>query len=53
MTEGTSTDLDAVKRAIQPGGSGSPMIDIIISGIGGKLLFDSPLKPTLDNPTVC
>ena len=53
VTEGTITDLDAVKRTIQPGGSGSPMVDIIISGTGGKLLFDSPLKPTLDNPTVC
>lgn len=29
------------------------MVGIIISGIGGKLLFDSPLKPRLDNPTVC
>lgn len=32
-----------------------PMVDIIISGIGGKLLFDGPLKldPTLDNQTIC
>lgn len=53
IIEGTATDLEAVKRTIQPGGSCSPMVDIIISGIGGKLRFDNPLKPTLDNPTIC
>lgn len=53
IIEGTVTELDAVKRTIQPGGSGSPMVDMIVSGIGGKMIFDNPLKPTLDNPTVC
>ncbi|ODM16399.1 hypothetical protein SI65_07906 [Aspergillus cristatus] len=43
IISGTVTDLHASH------------VDIIISGIGGKLLFDGPLKlnPTLDNPTIC
>lgn len=53
VTEGMVTDIDAVSKTILPGGNGTPMADIIISGIGGKMLFDNPLKPTLDNPTIC
>lgn len=53
ITEGTVTDLDAVRRTIQPGVSDSPMVDIIVSGLGGKMLFSNPLRPTLDNPTIC
>ena len=53
IVDGSVTDLDTVRRTIQPGGSESPMVDIIVSGIGGKLSFDNPLNPTLDNPTIC
>lgn len=53
IVDGSVTDLDAVRRTIQPGGSESPMVDTIVSGIGGKLGFDNPLNPTLDNPTIC
>lgn len=53
IVEGSITDLDAVRRTIQPGGDDSPVVDIIISGIGGKMLFTNPLNPTLDNPTIC
>lgn len=35
------------------GEPGSGTADIIVSGIGGKLLFSNPLSPTLDNPTIC
>lgn len=53
IVKGSVTDLDAVRRTIQPGGDDSPVVDIIVSGIGGKVLFHNPLSPTLDNPTIC
>ncbi|GMF72850.1 unnamed protein product [Aspergillus oryzae] len=28
-------------------------VDIIISGVGGKPVFTNPLRPRLDNPTIC
>lgn len=53
ITEGTVTDLDAVRKTIQSDGRGSPMVEIIVSGLGGRMLFSNPLQPTLDNPTIC
>lgn len=29
------------------------MVDMIVFGVGGKIIFENPLKPSLDNPTVC
>jgi hypothetical protein len=50
IVQGSVSDTNAVKQVLvykeEP-------VDIIINGIGGKLIFDGPLKPTLDNPTVC
>ncbi|OJJ06305.1 hypothetical protein ASPVEDRAFT_87613 [Aspergillus versicolor CBS 583.65] len=55
IISGTATELEPVKQTIQMGEpeSGSGTADIIVSGIGGKLLFSNPLSPTLDNPTIC
>ncbi|KAL2013565.1 hypothetical protein VTN00DRAFT_1090 [Thermoascus crustaceus] len=50
ITAGNVTDVDAVTKTLTRDGA---TVDIVISGIGGKLLFDNPLKPTLDNPTIC
>ncbi|KAL2869027.1 NAD(P)-dependent oxidoreductase [Aspergillus lucknowensis] len=50
ITPGTATDLAAVKQALI---LDSRPVDLIVSGIGGKLIFKSPLHPTLDNPTIC
>lgn len=50
ITAGNVTDTDAVRKTLI---RDNATADIVISGIGGKLLFDNPLKPTLDNPTIC
>lgn len=50
ITAGNVTDAEAVKKTLVRDGAN---VDIVISGIGGKLLFTNPLKPTLDNPTIC
>ncbi|KAJ9196366.1 hypothetical protein DTO166G4_528 [Paecilomyces variotii] len=50
ITAGNVTDVEAVKKTLVRDGAN---VDIVISGIGGKLLFTNPLKPTLDNPTIC
>lgn len=44
------TDVKAVQQTLLV--DGSP-VDLIISGIGGKMRFNNPLKPTLDHPTIC
>ncbi|KAH8703603.1 hypothetical protein BGW36DRAFT_403960 [Talaromyces proteolyticus] len=50
ITEGSVTEIDLVRQALL---YNDVPVDIIICGIGGKLIFESALKPTLDNPTVC
>lgn len=50
IVAGNVTDVDAVRQTLIH--NGCP-VDLIVSGIGGKMVFDNPLKPTLDNPTVC
>lgn len=50
VVEGSVSDTNAVQKMLVH--KGAP-VDIIINGIGGKLIFDGPLKPTLDNPTIC
>ncbi|KAH8432350.1 uncharacterized protein LDX57_009989 [Aspergillus melleus] len=32
---------------------GYDLVDFIVSGVGGTPRFDNPLRPTLDNPTIC
>lgn len=53
IVSGTATELEPVKQTIQMGNPGAEIADIIVCGIGGKLLFTNPLSPTLDNPTIC
>lgn len=53
IVSGTATELEPVKQTIQMGNPDPESADIIVSGIGGKLLFSNPLSPTLDNPTIC
>lgn len=53
IVSGTATELEPIKQTIQMGNPGSELAGIIVSGIGGKLLFSNPLSPTLDNPTIC
>lgn len=48
--QGSVSDASAVKQTLV---HKEEPVDIIINGIGGKLIFDGPLKPTLDNPTIC
>lgn len=50
IVKGNVTDLDAVKQTLMY--NGRP-VDIIISGVGGKAVFTNPLRPRLDNPTIC
>ncbi|KAE8145291.1 hypothetical protein BDV25DRAFT_165002 [Aspergillus avenaceus] len=50
IVKGNSTDLEAVRRTLAP--NGEP-VDLVISGVGGKLLMGNPLKPVLNNPTIC
>lgn len=50
IVKGNATDAEAVRQTLLY--KDTP-VDIIICGIGGKISFDNPLKPTLDNPTVC
>ncbi|KAG2420818.1 hypothetical protein HFD88_000432 [Aspergillus terreus] len=53
IVAGPATDLEPVKEALQLGQPGSGVADLMVSGIGGKILFNNPLSPTLDNPTIC
>ncbi|GAB1196437.1 hypothetical protein APSETT444_005708 [Aspergillus pseudonomiae] len=50
IVKGSVTDLDAVQQTLVY--NGRP-VDIIISGVGGKPIFTNPLRPRLDNPTIC
>ncbi|KAI9676094.1 MAG: hypothetical protein M1817_000837 [Caeruleum heppii] len=50
ITEGNVKDVDAVSKALRPQGR---VVDIIISGVGGAIKFTNPIKPTLDDPTIC
>ncbi|KAK1148582.1 hypothetical protein N8T08_009589 [Aspergillus melleus] len=50
--------LNPTGSANGPGnGNGLPdgydLVDFIVSGVGGTPRFDNPLRPTLDNPTIC
>lgn len=52
IVAGNATDVSAVRETLQdPSGN---LASIIISGVGGAPKFTpNPLKPTLDQPTVC
>ncbi|KAK7511879.1 uncharacterized protein IWZ02DRAFT_98626 [Phyllosticta citriasiana] len=48
IVTGSVKDPEAVYRTLEPA------VDIVISGVGGKPQFTpNPLKPTLDDPTIC
>lgn len=52
--EGNVKDVAAVTKTLRLEECGSDVVDIIISGIGGTPTFKpNPLKPSLDDPTVC
>ncbi|EAW12070.1 NAD(P)-dependent oxidoreductase [Aspergillus clavatus NRRL 1] len=50
VVTGNVMDLEAVQRTLLY--RGHP-VDLIISGIGGQMRFDTFLRPTIDNPTIC
>lgn len=50
VTKGSVSEKDLIRKVLQ---YANAPVDIIIFGIGGKMSFENPLKPTLDNPTVC
>jgi hypothetical protein len=50
VTKGSVFEKDLVRKVLL---YASTPVDIIIFGIGGKMSFENPVKPTLDNPTVC
>ncbi|PLB48321.1 hypothetical protein P170DRAFT_437987 [Aspergillus steynii IBT 23096] len=65
VIQGSIDDADAVRRTLivasasapdtpnsSPDGDGE-LVDFIVSGVGGTPRFDNPLRPTLDNPTIC
>lgn len=50
IIRGNVTDIDAVKKVLQ---YKDHAVNFIVCGIGGRPSFAKPLKPTLDNPTIC
>lgn len=50
VTKGSVSEKDLVRKVLL---YANTPVDIIIFGIGGKMSFENPLKPTLDNPTIC
>ncbi|KAI9843942.1 MAG: hypothetical protein M1837_005983 [Sclerophora amabilis] len=48
IIEGNAKDPAAVSRVLQ-----LTTVDIIVSGIGGAPTFSNPLKPGLEDPTIC
>lgn len=61
IVEGNVKDRQAVSRALvlphddEMDSSDDPrLVDVIVSGVGGTPVFKpNPLKPTLDDPTIC
>ncbi|KAJ5730613.1 uncharacterized protein N7483_005121 [Penicillium malachiteum] len=49
--QGDVTDVTSVRQALY--GPYEQPVDLVISGIGGKMSFSNPLQPTLVNPTIC
>lgn len=50
VTKGSVSEKDLVRQVLL---YADTPVDIIIFGIGGKMSFENPLRPTVDNPTVC
>lgn len=50
ITTGDVTDIEPVKKTLVC--NGRP-VKFIVCGIGGKPSFENPLRPTLDNPSIC
>ncbi|RJE22809.1 UMTA methyltransferase family protein [Aspergillus sclerotialis] len=50
ITTGDVTDIEPVKETLLS--NGGP-VNFIVCGIGGKPSFENPLRPTLDNPSIC
>lgn len=50
VTKGSVSETDLVRKVLL---YADIPVDLIVFGIGGKMSFENPLKPTLDNPTVC
>ena len=54
IIEGNIKNPAAVKSTIQRSSSSALAVDMIISGVGGAPTFSpNPLKPGLDDPTIC
>ena len=67
VIQGSIDDAAAVRRTLIVASSSAPdtpnpspdgdadgeLVDFIVSGVGGTPRFDNPLRPTLDNPTIC
>lgn len=56
IVEGNAKDRQAVSKAlvITDKDGRSELVDIILSGVGGVPVFTpNPLRPTLDDPTIC
>ncbi|KAK8243409.1 hypothetical protein HDK90DRAFT_122678 [Phyllosticta capitalensis] len=49
---GDIKDIDAVSKTLKPEGSAS-VVDVVISGVGSVMLFTNPLRPTLQDTTIC
>ncbi|KAF5860473.1 hypothetical protein ETB97_001483 [Aspergillus alliaceus] len=50
VVKGDVTDISAVQQTLRY--NGQP-VNMIVSGVGGRLIFTNPLRPRLDNPTIC
>ena len=50
ITTGDVNDIEPVKETLLCNGG---LVNYIVCGVGGKPSFENPLRPTLDNPTIC
>ncbi|EON66091.1 hypothetical protein W97_05334 [Coniosporium apollinis CBS 100218] len=54
IVTGSVKDPAAVAQTLQAPSKGAGTVDVVISGIGGKPRFTpDPLRPTLEDPTIC
>ena len=51
IIQGNAKDADAARKVLLD--DNGQLVDQIVFGIGGTPRFSNPLKPTLDDPTVC
>ncbi|KAI9777170.1 MAG: hypothetical protein M1839_009013 [Geoglossum umbratile] len=52
ITEGSAKDEAAVRAALTPGAAGR--VGVVVSSVGGQpVWWPNPLRPTLDDPTIC